>query len=151
MSAAQAVLLAVSVVTRIGPAAEPAWRDSLAAAQLRPYAKIALATPGDSDQRGATPGELEPSPEDLAWVATDMLVLACDDEEPDPEAIAESLGESVPTGEEAALFETIARAGHPDALGVLRHIGKYHPDRRIAKDARTAAHRAESRRGGALS
>jgi hypothetical protein len=138
-------LLAVSVVTRIGGAAEPAWRDSLDNPALRPYAKIALAgllqAPGKE-----VPADLEPLPEDLAWVATDMLVLACDDEEPDPEAIAECLGDSVPAGEEAMLFEMMSRASHPDAVDVLRHIGQHHPDKRIAKDARTAAHRAQSRR-----
>jgi hypothetical protein len=28
---------------------------------------------------------------------------------------------------------------------VLKHVGRYHPDKRIAKAARTAAHKAESR------
>jgi hypothetical protein len=144
-------LLAVSAVTRIGPAAEPAWRESLTVPELRPYSKIALAVPGADAGDEAVPAELEPSPEDLAWVATDMLMLACEDEEPDPEAIAECLGDSVPAGEEAMLFEAIARVGHPDAVDVLRRIGRYHPDKRIAKDARTAAHRAESRRAGPLS
>ncbi|MGH3169683.1 MAG: hypothetical protein ACRDN0_27865 [Trebonia sp.] len=139
-------LLAVSVVTRIGPAADAAWRDNLGIPELRPYAKIALATPGEGEETGDVPDELEPTPEDLAWVATDMLVLTCDEEEPDPEAIAECLGDSVPAGEEAMLFEMISRTSHPDAVEVLRHIGKHHPDKRIAKDARTAAHRAESRR-----
>jgi hypothetical protein len=139
-------LLAVSVVTRIGPGAEAAWRESLSIPELRPYAKIALATPAEGEEEGGAPDELEPTTEDLAWVATDMLVLACDDDEPDPEAIAECLADSVPAGEEAMLLEMIARTDHPDAIEVLRHVGKHHPDKRIAKDARTAAHRAESRR-----
>jgi hypothetical protein len=142
-------LLAVSVVTRIGDAAEAAWRENLATPELRAYAKIALAGLGQPDL--VIPPELEPLPEDLAWVATDMLVLACDDEDPDPEAIAECLGNSVPEGEEAMLFEMISRASHPDAAEVLTHIGRHHPDKRIAKDARTAAHRAKSRRSGPLS
>jgi hypothetical protein len=142
-------LLAVSVVTRIGAAAEPAWRDNLDTQELRPYAKIALVGlnyPPDEE----IPAELEPLPDDLAWVATDMLVLACDDEEPDPDALAESLAESVPAGEEAMLFEMMARGSHPDTVDVLRHIGKHHPDKRIAKDARTAGHHARTRRGGEL-
>jgi hypothetical protein len=142
-------LLAVSVVTRIGDAAESAWRENLTTPELRAYAKIALAGLGHPDL--AIPQELEPLPEDLAWVATDMLVLACDDEEPDPEAVAECLGDSVPEGEEATLFEMISRSSHPDAAAVLTHIGRHHPDKRIAKDARTAAHRAQSRRSGPLS
>lgn len=155
-------LIAVSVVTRIGEAAAPGWRNALSTPELRSYAKIALAglaadsansdsansDRADSDQDG--PGqpvtaEIEPTPEDLAWVATDMLVLACDDEDPDPEAVAECLADSVPEGEEATLFDMMASAGHPDAVHVLRHIGRHHPDASIAKQARAAMHRAQSR------
>ena len=140
-------LLAVSVVTRIGGAAEPAWRESLATPELRAYAKIALTGLAQDPDR-AVPAELEPRPEDLAWVATDMLMLVCDEEDPDPEALADCLSDSVPAGEETALFDMISRASHPDAVGVLNHIGRHHPDRQIAKGARAAAHRARSRRGG---
>ncbi|MCL2583050.1 MAG: hypothetical protein FWE35_11395 [Streptosporangiales bacterium] len=140
-------LLAVSVVTRIGAGAEPVWRENLPVPALRAYAKIAL-TGLAADPDRAVPAELEPLPEDLAWVATDMLVLACDDEDPDPEAVADCLGDSVPAGEETALFEMISRVSHPDAPGVLAHIGQYHPDQRIAKEARTAAHKARSLRNG---
>ncbi|MBO0820383.1 MAG: hypothetical protein J2P26_05985 [Nocardiopsaceae bacterium] len=143
-------LLAVSVVTRIGDAAEAAWRESLATPELRAYAKIALSGLARDPDR-EVPADLEPLPEDLAWVATDMLVLACDDDEPEPEAIAACLSDSVPPGEEGDLLEMIARAAHPDAVGVLSHIGRYHPDKAIAKAARTAAHHARSRRGGSLS
>ncbi|HEX6447883.1 MAG TPA: hypothetical protein VF060_00285 [Trebonia sp.] len=142
-------LLAVSVVTRIGDAAEAAWRENLTTPELRAYAKIALAGLGHPDL--AVPPELEPLPEDLAWVATDMLALACDDEDPDPDAVAECLGDSVPEGEEGMLFEMISRSSHPDALAVLTHIGRHHPDKRIAQDARTAAQRAKSRQNGPLS
>jgi len=136
-------LLAVSVVTRIGQPAEPVWRESLGTAELRPYAKIALVTLAEGETPGAVPdNDLEPLPEDLAWVATDILVLACDEEDPDPEAIAECLSDSVPAGEEASLFELISKSPHPDAAGVLTHIGQHHPDKRIAADARTAARRA---------
>jgi hypothetical protein len=138
-------LLAVSVVTRIGDAAEPAWRASLDTPALRAYAKIALA---GLNPDSVVAAELEPRPEDLAWVATDMLVLACDEDEPDPDDLAECLGDSVPAGEEATLFDMMSRAAHPDAVDVLSYIGRHHPDARIAKEARTAAHHAQSRRNG---
>jgi hypothetical protein len=131
-------LLAVSVVTRIGKAAEPAWQASLGVPELRPYAKLALAGL-EEETPGTVPDDREPLPEDLAWIATDMLVLACDDENPDPEAVAECLAECASAGEEATLFDTIASGAHPDADYVLRHIGHHHPDQRIAEDARTAA------------
>ena len=92
------------------------------------------------------PPELELGPEDLAWVATDLLALACDDEYPDPDDLAVSFREAVPLGQETELFEAMARGVHPEAEDVLNHLGKYHPDKNVAKAARTAAHKAASRR-----
>ncbi len=138
-------MLAVAAVTRIGAAAEPAWRDSLDVPQLRAYAKIALATlPGGEDR----PRDLEPLPEDMAWVTTDMLAIACDDEFPDPDEIAASVSEAVPAGQEAVVFDMMWRGSHPDVIVVLNHVGKYHPDKQVAKAARTAAYKAASRRAG---
>jgi hypothetical protein len=140
-------MLAVAAVTRIGAAAGPAWRDSLDVPEVRPYAKIALAgAAGPGDLGPLSPG-LEPLPEDIAWVATDMLALACDEEFPDPDEIAAAFREAVPPGQEAVLLDAMGRGAHPDAVAVLNHIGRYHPDKQIAKAARTAAHRALSRRG----
>jgi hypothetical protein len=143
-------MLAVAAVTRIGAAAEPAWRDALTVPQVRAYAKVALAarlvgTGGDIPAE--LPAELDMTPEDLAWVATDLLTLAIDEEFPDPEYLAVSFREAVPAGREPMFFDGIARAAHPDALDVLEHLGEYHPDRQIAKTARTAAHKAASRLG----
>jgi hypothetical protein len=144
-------MLAVAAVTRIGAAAEPAWRDSLDVPEIRAYAKVALVSmAGALDlEDGANldmPPDLEPLPEDLAWVATDMLALACDEEFPDPDEIAATFREAVPPGQEAALFDAMARSAHPDVVEVLNHIGRYHPDKGIAKAARTAAHKAVSLR-----
>jgi hypothetical protein len=143
-------MLAVAAVTRIGAAAGPAWRDSLDVPGVRPYAKIALATlagvAGPEDLGQLSPG-LEPLPEDLAWVATDMLALACDEEFPDPDEIAATFREAVPPGQEAILLDAMGRSAHPDVVAVLNHVGRHHPDRQIAKAARTAAHKALSRRG----
>jgi hypothetical protein len=134
-------LLAVAAVTRIGMAAAPAWRDSLNVPPMSGYAKITLATLED----GARPAPLDPSPADVAWMATDLLALACDDEYPDPDELVVTFDEAVPPGGEAALFDAMSHGVHPDALAVLNHVGKYHPDKRVAKAARTAAHKAASR------
>lgn len=138
-------MLAVAAATRIGPAAEPAWRDSLDVPAVRAYAKMALA--GPVEDVADLPPDLEPLPEDLAWVATDMLALACDEDYPDPDEISAAFREAVPAGQEAALFDAMGRSAHPDVLDVLNHVGKHHPDKQVAKAARTAAHRALSRRG----
>jgi hypothetical protein len=144
-------MLAVAAVTRIGAPAEAAWRDSLGVPQVRAYAKVALAQLAGVDPEGTgpidLPAELEMEPEDLAWVATDLLTLAIDDEFPDPDYLAISFREAVPAGREPMLFDGMARSTHPDAEEVLNHLGEHHPDKQIAKAARTAAHKAASRRG----
>lgn len=143
-------MLAVAAVTRIGSPAEPALRASLAVPSVRAYAKVALLSLAGvdvvADPDASIPPGLELGPEDLAWVATDLLALACDDEYPDPDDLAVSFREAVPLGQEAELFEVMARGAHPDAEIVLVHLGKYHPDKNVAKAARTAAHKAASRR-----
>jgi hypothetical protein len=142
-------MLAVAAVTRIGAPAEPAWRESLGVPQVRAYAKVALAQLSgvDPEDSGAVdlPAELEMTPDDLAWVATDLLTLAIDEEFPDPEYLAISFREAVPAGREQLLFEGMARGAHPDTVEVLNHLGEYHPDKQVAKAARTAAHKAASR------
>jgi len=142
-------MLAVAAVTGIGEAAAPAWRDNLGVPQVRAYSKVALAQLSgvDPDDDGAVelPAELEMTSEDLAWVATDLLSLAIDEEFPDPDYLAVSFREAVPAGREQMLFEGMARGSHPETVVVLTHLGEYHPDKQVAKAARTAAHRAASR------
>lgn len=144
-------MLAVAAVTRIGAPAEAAWRESLAVPPVRAYAKVALAQLSgiDPEDTGPVdlPKELEMTPEDLAWVATDLLTLAIDEEFPDPDYLAISFREAVPAGREQMLFEGMARGEHPHTVEVLNHLGEYHPDKQIAKAARTAAHKSVSRRG----
>jgi hypothetical protein len=141
-------LLAVAAVTQIGAAAEAALRDSLPVPQVRGYAKVTLLSLAGLDNNGASgdvPADLELGPDDLAWLATDLLTLACDDEYPDPDDLAVSFREAVPLGQEIPLFDAMARSPHPDAADVLDHLGQYHPDKQVAKAARTAAHKAASR------
>jgi hypothetical protein len=144
-------LLAVAAVQRIGAAAEPAWRRGLDVAALRGYAKIALLALAASEELrlfppGQTSPDLEPLPDDLAWMATDLLALICDDEFPDPAELAESFREAVPPGRETVLFEAMSRGSHPHAPAVLTYVGRHHPDKQVAKAARTAAYKARSRR-----
>jgi hypothetical protein len=145
-------MLAVAAVTRIGAPAENAWRDSLSVPEVRGYAKVALLQLAGIDADASTapaatgaPPDLELTVDDLAWVATDLLALAVDDEFPDPDDLAVSFREAVPVGQENTLFDAMARSAHPDAPAVLTHLGEYHPDKQVAKAARTAAHKAASR------
>ena len=121
--------------------------------ELRAYAKVALAVlAGVADGPGTdgaeVPADLETDPGDVAWLTTDLLALACDEEFPDPEEIAASVSEAIPAGQEAAVFDIMGRGPHPDTLDVLTHIGRYHPDKVVAKAARTAAHKAAGRQAG---
>jgi hypothetical protein len=145
-------VLAVAVVTELGAPAEPAWRDVLGQRELRGYAKATLATLafGDGDPATAMPPGLELAEDDLAWVLTDALVTdgwgdTDDDVEYEPAALAKRLSEAIPAGREPAAFEMMARIPHPDAASVLTVIGKYHPDKKIAKAARKSAYKATSR------
>jgi hypothetical protein len=143
-------MLAVAAVTSIGAPAEAAWRANLAVPQVRAYAKVALAQlsgAADGDGPADLPDELEMTAADLAWVATDLLTLAIDEELPDPEYLALSFQEAVPAGREQMFFDGAAVSDHPDVVEVLNYLGEYHPDKQVAKAARTAAHKAASRRG----
>jgi hypothetical protein len=89
---------------------------------------------------------LDPDPEDLTWVATDLLALACGEQDPDPERIAEQFSDAIPPGEESWIFGLMAESSHPEVARLLTTLARYHPDRQIAKDARRAARMAGKNR-----
>jgi hypothetical protein len=103
---------------------EEVWHDLLDHETLRPYAKTALGVPLDLAERG--------------WVAVDGIISAVVLGE---DAVATVLG----AGDEEKLFDAMWRLPHPDAAAALEFIGEYHPDKKIAKIARRAAHKAASR------
>jgi hypothetical protein len=138
---AVARMLAVSVINRLGAAAEPAWRESLGRLELRPYAKIALTEIAGGSPGKTVPG-LEPDADDVAWVLTDMLAAISLDS---PEELPQQLAEAVPSGLVQQVFDAMALSSHPDAASALSLVGKHHPDKRIAKAARKSAYRAGGR------
>jgi hypothetical protein len=150
-SDASSRMLAVALVIELGVSAEPAWRDALDRIELRGYAKATLATLAEGDPAATgVPAGCELAEDDLAWMLTDALVIdgwddVDDEAENESVALAERLRESIPAGREVAAFEMMARVPHPDAANVLTVIGKYHPDKRIAKLARKSAYKAASR------
>ena len=130
--------------------AEPVWREALDRIELRAYAKGALAALAGGDPAVASLPGLEPDDHDLAWMITDALAAEGwddpgDDVGHEPEALARRLSETVPAGQELAVFELMARVPHPDAADVLTVIGKHHPDKKIAKLARKSAYKAATR------
>lgn len=142
-------VLATGIASRIGSAAEPAWRDVMAVPELAPYAKAALiATAGGIPGESQVPG-LELSPSDVAWMTTDVLAISCSDEEEDEynaAELVEQLAATVPLGQESVVFDQISRGSHPRAVAVLTMIGKHHPDKTVAKEARKCAYKAATRR-----
>jgi hypothetical protein len=139
----QARLPAVNLVRRLGAAALPAWRDAMQRPVLRGYGQMALLAELPEGTMRALP---DPDPDDFARVATDLLALACGDEDPDPREIAAQFREAVPAGEESWVFGLMAQSSRPDVRQLLMVLGRYHPDRRIAKDARRAARSAARKR-----
>ena len=114
--------------------------------ELRGYARIALTMMAADLPESSLPLVLDPDPDDLAWVATDLLALACGDEMPNRQQVAAQFAEAVPPGEESWIFGLMSQSSRPDVARVLTMIARYHPDKRIAKDARRAARLAAKSR-----
>ena len=140
---------AVAIVSRLGEAAGPAWREALDRAELRCYAKPQLAKLAGLDPEGADlPAELRSERADLAWLIADMF---------GPFSQLDFGKERFPfdfgdlqrvSGFEKPdeVFEAVARLDHPDAEAVLVMIGKHARDKATAKAARRAAYKASTRR-----
>jgi hypothetical protein len=140
---------AVTIVARLGRAAEPAWREALDRAELRCYAKPQLAELAGLDPEGTElPAELQPERADVAWLIADTF---------GPFSHFDLGQERFPfdfanfqrvSGFEKPdeVFEAMARLDHPDAEAVLAMIGKHASNKTTAKAARRAAHKASTRR-----
>ncbi|GLW12133.1 hypothetical protein Misp01_72610 [Microtetraspora sp. NBRC 13810] len=126
--------IAVTIVDRLGPEAEPAVRAHLADPELRPHVIHWLSA------RGFAAPPL--SQAEVLWVSVDMLALAISAADEDPEAFAENMAASGPS---AHMIEEMWRVDHPDVVDVLDLLGRSLPDGTVAKAARKAAFKARSR------
>ena len=140
---------AVTIVSRLGQAAEPAWREALDRAELRCYAKPQLAQLAGLDPEGADlPAELQPERADIAWLIADTFGPFSHfdlGKERFPFDFAE-LQRVSGLEKPEEIFEAISRVDHPDAEAVLAMIGKHASDKTTAKAARRAAYKASTRR-----
>jgi hypothetical protein len=132
-------LTAVDIARRIGLPACRAWRDAMRRPELRGYARTTLSMMAADLPESILPLVLDLDPDDMTWLATDLLAMACGASDPDPDEIATQFAAAVPAGEEARILGLMAQSSHPDVARVLDVLGTYHPDRRVAKDARKAA------------
>ena len=140
---------AITIVARLGQAAEPAWREALDRVELRCYAKPQLAKLAGLDPEGADlPAELESERADIAWLIADTFGPFSHfdlGQERFPFDFAELRRVSgIEKPDEA--FEAMARLDHPDAEAVLTMIGRHASDKATAKAARRAAYKASTRR-----
>ncbi|MEV4469230.1 hypothetical protein [Nonomuraea sp. NPDC049504] len=126
--------IAITIVDRLGPEAEPAVRGYLEHQELRPHAIHWLAA-----RKLSAPPLTQ---DELLWVSVDMLALAMPAAEADPEIFAENMAASGPP---AHLIEEMWRVDHPDVVEVLELLGRSIPDGTVAKAARKAAFKARSR------
>ncbi|MFJ3923535.1 hypothetical protein [Streptomyces sp. NPDC090022] len=118
-----------------GPAAEPVVREVLDDAELGGLARVWLAEHGAADV--PPPGETM-----VFWLTVDTIAaqLAADGETEELPALMESL-----TAHHTGFFDTAWRVEHPATAYVLEAMGRLHPDKKAAKEARKAAFKARSR------
>ncbi|WP_327419177.1 hypothetical protein [Streptomyces sp. NBC_01233] len=119
-----------------GPEAEPAVRAVLDDAELGGLARVWLAERGVADVPA-------PDPEMVFWLTVDTIAaqLAADGETDELPLLIETL-----TAHHAGFFEQVWRVEHPATAYVLEAMGRLHPDKKAAKEARKAAFKARSRR-----
>ncbi|MEW2165985.1 hypothetical protein AB0912_23730 [Streptomyces sp. NPDC007084] len=125
-------------LTLVGPEAEPALRAVLDDPELGGLARVWLS------ENGAT--DVPPPSEDLVfWLTIDTVAaqLAAEGNSDELQALVEGLAQ-----QHSGFFDMAWRVGHPATPDVLEAMGRLHPDKKIAKEARKAAFKARSQQGG---
>jgi hypothetical protein len=140
---------AVRVVGRLGTVARWAWREAMQRPELRGYAWIALSTMTMNPAASAIGPLPEPAPDDMTCLAADFLAVAADPDSLDPDEFAALFARVVPESLQAWVIGLMSRSSNPEVADFLDLLSRYHPDRRVAKDARRAARAAAKNRDAA--
>ncbi|MGW0607066.1 hypothetical protein [Streptomyces sp. NPDC002640] len=121
----------------VGTEAEPALREVLDDPELGGLARVWLAEHGAADIPA-------PSQDMVFWLTVDTLAaqLAAEGNSVELVALVEGLA-----AQHSGFFDTAWRVDHPATAEVLEAMGRLHPDKRIAKEARKAAFKARSQQG----
>ncbi len=121
-------------LSRLGDPAEPALREVLADRELGGLARVWLVERGVEDV---------PPPDEamVFWLTIDTLAAQLDVDD-DPALLADLVRDLV--ARHVGFFDAAWRVDHPDTADVLEAMGRLHPDRAIAKEARKAAFKARS-------
>ncbi|WP_405874140.1 MULTISPECIES: hypothetical protein [unclassified Streptomyces] len=121
----------------VGAEAEPALRDVLDDAELGGLARVWLTEQGAPDVPA-------PSEAMIFWLTIDTIAaqLAAEGNSEELRALVQGLA-----AQHGGFFATAWRVDHPATADVLEAMGRLHPDKRIAKEARKAAFKARSQQG----
>ncbi|MEU6066379.1 MULTISPECIES: hypothetical protein [Streptomyces] len=121
----------------VGAEAEPALREVLDDAELGGLARVWLSERGASDVPA-------PSQELVFWLTIDTVAaqLQAEGNSEELRALVEGLAQ-----QHSGFFATAWRVEHPATADVLEAMGRLHPDKKVAKEARKAAFKARSQHG----
>lgn len=122
----------------VGMEAEPALREVLDDAELGGLARVWLSEHGAADVP-------VPSEAMVFWLTIDTLAaqLAAEGNSTELQALVEGLAQ-----QHSGFFAAAWRVEHPATPDVLEAMGRLHPDKKVAKEARKAAFKARSQQGG---
>ncbi|MER7898000.1 hypothetical protein ABTX62_18295 [Streptomyces sp. NPDC096046] len=122
----------------VGPSAEPALREVLDDAELGGLARVWLTEHGARDVPA-------PSEAMVYWLTIDTVAaqLAAEGNSEELRALVEGLAQ-----QHDGFFAAVWRVDHPATADVLEAMGRLHPDKKVAKEARKAAFKARSQQGG---
>ncbi|MDX2695729.1 hypothetical protein Sipo8835_18765 [Streptomyces ipomoeae] len=123
----------------VGPVAEPALREVLDDPELGGLARVWLTERGARDVPA-------PSETMVFWLTIDTIAaqLAAEGNSAELQALVEGLA-----AQHSGFFAAVWRVEHPATADVLEAMGRIHPDKRVAKEARKAAFKARSQGPGA--
>ncbi|MFE0929758.1 hypothetical protein ACFW4O_32005 [Streptomyces mutabilis] len=122
----------------VGVEAEPALREVLDDPELGGLARVWLTEHG-------APDVPVPPQEMVFWLTIDTVAaqLAAEGNSEELRALVEGLAR-----QHGGFFDTAWRVDHPATPDVLEAMGRLHPDKKVAKEARKAAFKARSQHGG---
>jgi len=122
----------------VGVEAEPALREVLDDAELGGLARVWLA------EHGA--GDVPAPPESLIfWLTVDTIAaqLSLEGNSDELQGLVEGLA-----AQHRGFFAAAWKVDHPATADVLEAMGRLHPDKKVAKEARKAAFKARSAQAG---
>ncbi|MFC8430000.1 hypothetical protein [Streptomyces sp. NPDC057253] len=122
----------------VGTVAEPALREVLDDPELGGLARVWLVERGFEDVP-------PPSQDMVFWLTVDTIAaqLAAEGNSEELQGLVEGLAQ-----QHGGFFAAAWRVDHPATADVLEAMGRLHPDKKVAKEARKAAFKARSQHGG---